>query len=226
MQHARMPDLTWIAVLILTLAVILLAVTVRGLRSDLRETARRDEAADRQARALLARRKNQRDDPPDGEDGKRRHLWLVTIFAGLAAAAGWVRQHPGPAAAGAAAVGAAVLALLLPGAGTSEDAMPPTPPTTTSTAPLSRSPTLTSPVPAPGVPSKVPAGDTATSAVPPLDDASTSSTPTTTATTGSPPTTTTTTTTMPPTSSTQPVPALCLLEVELSPVLMLCLPVP
>lgn len=214
-----MRDAITVAVaLALGIAMILLFRMIKGLQAQINESAQR-RAADYEAVKKLL----EEDEAAEGP--KRRHLWLVPVFAGLAAAAGWVRQHPVPAAAGAAAAGAAVLALL-PGSSPPDSAMPPTPPAPTTTTMSPRSPSLTIPVPAPGVPSKIPAGGTATSAVSALD-VSTSSAPTAAlTTTGRPPTTPPTTATMPPTSSTQPEPVLCLLDIELSPVLTLCLPVP
>lgn len=231
LQHAAMRDgiIAVVALMVVAqgVATILLWRRARGLSRTLAESTQRRAAAHEQIRRAFASGEG----PPEENWQKRKHLRVVPIFAGLAAAAGWVRQHPGPAAAGAAAAGAAVLALLLPGSSTSDDAAPPTPPpTTTSTAPASRSPSLTSPVPAPGVASSTEtrAGGTTTGAVPPLDDASTSSMPTTRPSTTppstTPPTTTppASTTTAPPTA-TQPAPARCLLRIQLRTLVDLCL---
>lgn len=216
-----MPEsMTWIAVLTLGMAIVFLAVVVMGLRRDLRERARRDdaqalrdEADEQQVAALLARR---RDPEPVVEEQPRR-LWIVpavTALAGALPALGWLRSHSG--AIGGTVAGATVVTVLfIAGSSTSDThraELPGPPvivaPTTTTRAPSSTSqlpPATTTTTTAPTAPPVVETVDfvpTMTTVVP--------SSTTTTAPTGS--------TTVPPSSmTTVPSPTMrpCLLRVQL-----------
>ncbi|WP_290050819.1 hypothetical protein [Amycolatopsis solani] len=183
-------------------------------------------AAHIQAQAIL------RDPPPDGGDGKRRHLRIVAVFAPLAAALSLVfrkaREHPAAAAAASlAASGAAVAATaaLVGGLGGVGDGPPgamrdPAPAqtaTVTNSAPAATSTVAPSSARAGG------SGSGSTAASTPPAPTSTTATATT-ATVPTPTASTAVPVTSPSTTVTTTVAGrVCVLDVELTDLLQLCL---
>jgi hypothetical protein len=221
-HDAGMPTTNWVVVLLLVIVIILLVVNtvhIRWLRRNAIERERRDEAIETQVRQLLARCEQQpawKDDRP-----RYRALWVVppAVVVALTLAGGWLRHNSGPIGATFAGV-AAITALVIAGSSSSDThpaAPPPTPATVvppTTTMPRWPSVTLEAPPPGPDarpqgrrIPRPAPSTVATTLGI----DAPT----TTTTLTTNPHTTTTTTTT---------TPQRCLLRVELTELVDVCVP--
>lgn len=196
---------------------------VNRLKRALEESARQEAASERRIRELVGLTAgSQVVNGEEHQPERRRRLWLVPVVAALGSVAAVVRNHPHQIVAGtAAAVSAGVLTLMVvTGAGGSERAEPPAP------VPIvvpPRSPSLTSELPSPGPASTTPSPGDGT----PTTVATTTrgmgmlptSVPVTsmpTATTGMP-TSTITTTVLPTTAG-------CLLDVDLTKLVDLCVP--
>lgn len=212
---------TWVALGLLGIIVVLLVlntINIKKLRRHMAEQERLDAAAEQHVRALLGHK-----DPEEEE--QRPRMWLVPMVTGLAAATGTMlsaaKNNAGPVAVGLAGV-AAVTTLVIAGSSTSDARRAePAPPAVVVPTDQPRSPSYTTELPA--NPTATPStrgtrtglrAGTTDAAETPLTTMLPTGVP-------DPPTVTVTPTSEIPTLTTTPT-ADCLLDVELNPLLDLC----